>query len=371
MGIVIGVIVLIVAAVVGYFAYKIKHLKDTHDLQARVDKICNKHISDGKSVGLLVGVVQGDKVWIQGYGVADKETKAKPDGNTLFEIGSISKVFTTEIAQLLVEQQQISWSDNITRYLPAGVKLPTDDNTTLQNLASHTSGFPRLPEQWFAKLEIDTCDPYSPLTIADLHHYLNNSTDKKKPSLKSYDYSNVGTGLLGHILEWKTGKTYETLLQEYIAGPLQMVNTSTIARDSGKLATGYDEKGRKTCHWQFPILPGAGAIISNGTDMVRFLSANMGAHPPLSTSFVNTQQKITDIHGGAVAYGWHIDKMNGALFGIPEMVWHNGGTGGFRSYIGFVPRKNRGIVVLANQATEEVDELALKLIVWVATISLK
>jgi serine-type D-Ala-D-Ala carboxypeptidase/endopeptidase len=369
--IVIGCIIVIVAAFLGFAYYKIRHIKDTHDLQARIDSACNRYIAEGKYPGMLVGVVQGDKVYIKGFGVADKEMKVPVTENTLFEIGSITKVFTTEIAQQLAEQKQLNWDDNFIKYLPAGVQVKTDDSTTLRHLASHTSGLPGLPKMWFPKLEANECDPYSTLTIEDVYKYLATYEEKKKPSPEGYEYSNLGMGLLGHILEWKTGKTYEALLQEYICRPLGMPSTSTVATDSNAFATGYDEKGNKTCHWALPVLYGAGVIKSNGVDMIKFLRANMGGSSALSQSFKRTQQPVTSFTGGKIAYGWHIDNISGKIFGLGSVIWHNGGTGGFRSYMGFAPEKNRGIIVMVNQPTEDFDDEAVKLLIRACTISLK
>jgi CubicO group peptidase (beta-lactamase class C family) len=204
-----------------------------------------------------------------------------------------------------------------------------------------------------------------------VYKYLATYEEKKKPSPEGYEYSNLGMGLLGHILEWKTGKTYEALLQEYICRPLGMPSTSTVATDSNAFATGYDEKGNKTCHWALPVLYGAGVIKSNGVDMIKFLRANMGGSSALSQSFKRTQQPVTSFTGGKIAYGWHIDNISGKIFGLGSVIWHNGGTGGFRSYMGFAPEKNRGIIVMVNQPTEDFDDEAVKLLIRACTISLK
>jgi D-alanyl-D-alanine-carboxypeptidase/D-alanyl-D-alanine-endopeptidase len=368
-GIVVGSILFIVAILIGWAYYKMKSIKDTHDLQDKVAGICNEYIKEEKTPGIFVGIIQGDRIYMQGYGVMDKQSKTPIDSNTIFEIGSISKVFTAEIAQQLVDQGQISWSDNIIKYMPEEVRLK-DDTTTLFHLTTHTSGFPRLPEMWFAKLEQNECDPYSSLTIQDLYAYLNNATDKKKPSPENFDYSNIGAGLLGHILEWKTSKNYETLLQEYICTPLQMTRTSSFVTDTAKFATGYDEKGNKTCHWVFPVIPGAGAIRSDGVDMLKFLSANMKNNTPLSASFAKTHKQA--VKEAPIAYGWHIDMLSGIFARITNITWHNGGTGGFRSYIAFVPGKDRGVIVMANQSSEsDFDEMAIDIMVKAATVSLK
>jgi CubicO group peptidase (beta-lactamase class C family) len=369
-GIVIGIIILILLIVAAFAWYKARHVRDTHDLKERINKLCYKHISTGQSVGLFVGVIQGNEEWMQGYGSLAQQLVKQPDSSTVFEIGSVSKVFTTAITQMLVDKGELSWDDPIARYIPATAGYK-DDSTTLRHLAAHLSGFPRIPQAWFSKIEANECDPYSVLTMDDLLGYLRNDTDKKKPSMKGYDYSNVGTGLLGHILEWKTGKTYEALLQEYIAGPLHMAHTTMADADSAIFATGHNEQGKPTCHWHMPILPGAGAIRASGSDMMVFLKAAMNGTGPVGATIARTQKEVASMPGGAIAHGWHIDRTNGAIFGIKEIVWHNGGTGGFRSYIGFIPEKKTGIVILSNQASEELDRLAISMILRANSISLK
>ncbi|MBL7720119.1 MAG: serine hydrolase [Flavipsychrobacter sp.] len=367
-GIVVGVIVLLIAVLTGYAYYKMKSVKDTHDLQDKVAAACNKYIKEGKAPGIFVGIIQGDRVYMHGYGVMDKDSKIPVDSTTIFEIGSISKVFTAELTQLLVEKGELNWDDNIIRYLPAEVKWK-DDTTTLKHLATHTSGFPRLPEVWFKKLEQNECDPYTALSINDLFAYLNDPTEKKRPSPENFDYSNVGAGLLGHILEWKMNLSYEQMLQEMILHPLGMLHTSAIGADSAMFATGYNEQGNKTCHWNFPILYSAGSIRSSGADMMRFLAANMKNSSPLSASFTMTHKQA--VKEAPIALGWHIDMLSGIFARIANITWHNGGTGGFRSYIGFVPGKDRGVIVMANQSDECFDEMAVDIMVDAATVSLK
>lgn len=369
LGIVILAIVVIILSLAGYGWYRMRHVKDTHDLATHVDKACNAHIAKGKSAGLFVGIIQGDTIYTMGYGVADKATGAKPDSNTIFEIGSVSKVFTSLMAEKLAEQGVISWHDNIAQYMPANVKLYRNDTTTLQNLSTHTSGFPRLPERWFPILERDSCDPYSPLTMADLERYLDSCSDKKRPSKDGYDYSNLGAGLLGHILEWKTGKTYEQLLQELVCQPLNMGHTSLLITDSTRVATGYNEAGARTCYWRFPVLYGCGAIKSTGADMLRFLAAQLNA--PAGSSFARTHKTVITMPGGSVGHGWHIDAFSSMVTGLPAIVWHNGATGGFHSYVAFMPGTRRGIVLLANQADDGLDALGVSLLTRAGKISLR
>src|SRR5262245_23770813 len=103
-GIIVGVILLVILILLGWAYYKMKSIKDTHDLQDKVAAICNKYISEGRAPGAFVGIIQGDKLYMKGYGVVDKQTGIPVDSNTIFELGSISKVFTAELTQLLAER---------------------------------------------------------------------------------------------------------------------------------------------------------------------------------------------------------------------------------------------------------------------------
>lgn len=360
-GIVVLIIIIGIAGMAGYVYYRLKTVKDTHDLQAKADVSCNKFMSKQYAPGLAIAVIKGDKVYVRTYGYADKEGKVPVDSNTIFEIGSVTKVFTAEMTQLLADKGVLSWNDPIQQDLPDAAKLPMDDGTKLLHLASHTAGFPRLPDTLLKAME-NECDPYSSLTEEQLNNYLKYCKDKRKPELDNYDYSNMGAGLLGHILVYKAGKPYDTLLQELVCRPLGLLHTSLQVGDSSKFAAGYDEKGNKTCHWHFPVLYGCGAIRSDITDMIRFVKANMDEHNALYPAFKKTQTQLARIPMGGIAYGWHIDKANGALTGIQQIIWHNGGTGGFRTYVGFIPERKAGVIVLANRATEEVDALGIDLI---------
>jgi len=370
-GLIVLTLVALLTAVLGYAWYRLSNQKDTHNLQELVDKACNDYITEGNAPGLCVGIVKGGKLYIKGYGQTGNSIGGPPTAETIFEIGSITKVFTTSLAQLAVDQGEINWTDDIRKFLPENVSLPDSESITLHHLATHTSGFPRLPSSWLSENVItNDCDPYSTLTAQHLHNYLATTNDRTPPSKASYEYSNIGMGLLGHILEWKTGRSYEDLLQQMICQPLQLTNTSLKVADTSLFATGHNEEGKQTCHWHFPIIPGAGAIRSNMSDMIRFLQANMEDSHPLSSSFKKLHQKKENATRGAIGYGWHIDDLSPRIFGEKEIIWHNGGTGGFSSYIGFIPGK-AGVVLLANQYNPKLDELALKLLARASKVSLK
>ena len=369
-GLLIFGICVVVAALclVGYFYYKSSSIKDTHDLAAKIEQTTKHFLAEKKGVGLAIGVVQGDKVYKVCYGFASLETQTPIDTSTIFEIGSISKVFTTEMAEILAQKGLIDWQSTVHQNLPIMYQSQSDDGTNLLHLATHTSGYPRLPQALLDKMN-DECNPYKTLTSEDFWDYIKHPTDKKKPDPKTFEYSNIGNALLGNILELKTGKSYESLLQTEICVPLNMQHTSLLVKDSMKFATGYDEERNKTCHWDFPIIYPAGAIRSDINDMTTFLKANMEENS-LYAAFKETHNKVFDASMGGIGKGWNIDSYSGKLFGLENIVWHNGGTGGFSSYIGILPNQKVGIVVLSNQSSEELDKLAIRLLVNAGKISL-
>lgn len=359
--VVLGIIVLLLL-IGGVAYYKLTHVKDTHDLRAQIDKLGKEFVEKEKAPGLFVAVVKGGQVYTMGYGTTEIGRTSAPGPYTVFEIGSISKVFTATLTEALVQQGVLKWDERVADALPAGVTMSPADSTLLLHLATHTSGYPRLPEVWVPKLTIDTCDPYSKLTVEDVWKYVASAKDKRKPNFDDYEYSNFGMGLLGEILCAKTGMSYDSLLQKYIGAPLGMLHTTVTDRDSAMMATGYDESGKLTCHWHFPVLAGAGAIRSTGAEMLQFLQLNMHPAGPLKDIVEATHPQVTGIPGGGIAKGWHIDKINSAYMGVDYIMWHNGGTGGFRSYIGYIPEKDCGILLWTNRATDKLDRLAYKML---------
>jgi CubicO group peptidase (beta-lactamase class C family) len=165
-------------------------------------------------------------------------------------------------------------------------------------------------------------------------------------------------GLLGHILALVEGKSYEACLNNYIFSPLGM-EASTITLDGQKLIQGYNVQGQPAPHWDIPTLGGAGAIISNIEDMAIYLKANMSDED----NYKITQQPI-GIFGEKmeIGYAWIIqeDTTTGQ-----KMIWHNGGTGGFRSFLGFYENSGMGIVVLSNSA-QSVDLVGVKILQYLA-----
>ena len=306
-------------------------------------------------VGLVVGVIEPAGRRVVTYGRFAKDDKRALSGDTIFEIGSVTKVFTALLLADMVARGEVALTDPVSKYLPADVKAP---KVTLEQLATHTSGLPRLPANLAPK---DGHNPYADYTVAQLYAFLATAT----PSTDAkYAYSNLGAGLLGHVLARRAGTDYETLVRKRILAPLGMKSTSITLDDAmqARLASGHDAELRPAKNWDLPTLAGAGALRSTANDMLTFLAAAMGVtKTPLAapmTSMLATRRPLGD-PGHEIALGWHVYKS-----GEREIVWHNGGTGGYRSWVGFDPKSRTGVVVLSNASTGAgVDDIGRHLLI--------
>jgi len=327
----------------------------------QIQAILKKQIeTDKQGVGIVVGFVNAKGNQLVSYGSLRKgEPSNKPDGNTVFEIGSASKVFTSLLLADMVNRGEVALEDPASKYLPKTVTMPTRKGReiTLLDLATHTSALPRMPDN----LEpADAQNPYADYTIESMYKFL--SKCKLTSDIGSkYEYSNLGTGLLGHVLALSAGSDFETLLSTRITKPMKMDSTSiAFSPDMLKrLATGHDETLSEVKNWDIPTLAGAGAIRSTAKDMLLFLEANIDkTKSPLADAM--RMQQITRRPAGSpnmsMALGWHKLTNN-----YSEVIWHNGQTGGYHSFIGFDKKREVGVVVLANTATD-IDDIGLHLL---------
>lgn len=324
-----------------------------------IHDILRRRIGADSGVGIIIGMIDRDGTRIISDGAPGIGRNHPLDGNTVFEIGSITKVFTSQILADMVARNEVQLSDPITRYLPPGVRAPAKDGRqiTLLDLSTQTSGLPGLPANFEPA---DEENPYVDYTVDQLYEFLGTHVLRREPG-KEYEYSNLGVGLLGHLLSLKAGKSYEELVTERILKPLGMNDTRiTLTPDMRtRLAAGHNEIGDSVSNWDIPTLAGAGAFRSTMNDMLKFLAANLGtASAPLSDLYAMPHQvrRSTGTSGVDVGLGWHIFHKFGR-----DIVWHNGGTGGYRSFIGFDSARGMGIVALINLA-DGVDDIALHLL---------
>ncbi|MES2691014.1 MAG: serine hydrolase domain-containing protein [Bacteroidota bacterium] len=350
--------------------YKIqnKHIEDKKDLEGFIDKQAVKYIADSNAYGLVIGIYKNGKVLIKGYGTTGNGKNEAPDSSTTFELASTSKLFTTSTLQLLVDKGELNMDDKIQTLLGDKVQLPAiARHTTLQNLATHLSGFPSLPESFLAKMT-DESDPYKDLTIADMYDYLKTCEGKKAEG--TFEYSNFGMGLLGHLLELKTGIAYEQLVKQRLLNELGMYNTF-VTVDSNthtNIIQGYDENGKPSPIWTDHVLTGAGSFLSNGDDMIRFIKANLRENEtPISPSLFKTHIRQLNGENGL---GWILPTAVDKLVGNKDVIWHNGMAGAYASFLAIDKTNNSGIIILSNKAID-VTGLGMKLMVMTRTQSWK
>lgn len=345
------------------------------DLESKTSEVIQPLINTNKSVGISVGIMRGKDTAVFGYGRVSLDSNLEPDGNTIYEIGSITKVFTTLLLADMAENKLINLTDPVREFLPPSVQVPKygDIEITVIDLACHMSGLPRLPNnvnRFSDYLNLNFIkNPYSSYTPERLYEFLSRHTLRTKPGT-NYSYSNLGMGLLGHALAHREGKTFEELVVSGICEPLDMKDTriTLSPEQQSRLAQGYGGAfviGRlrlsfPATNWDIPTLAGAGALRSTVNDLLKFLSANTGiTQTQLSKAMETTQvgrHKIKPTK--SVAMGWHIQDPN---FPGDSIVWHNGGTGGYRSYMGFNKKHRVGVVILSN-STSSVDAAGVRIL---------
>jgi D-alanyl-D-alanine-carboxypeptidase/D-alanyl-D-alanine-endopeptidase len=308
-------------------------------------------VATTKPVGLVVGVWKNGAPSAFGYGRMSKDDPRVPDGATVFEIGSVTKAFTACLLVELAAEGKVALDDSLGRHLPKGWTAPEKEGRpiTLAQLSSHTSGLPRLPGNLGAK---DPRNPYANYSEDRLRDFLGKHTLGRAPG-ERYEYSNLGAGLLGWILARVDGRSYEDCVRERIAGPLKMSSTRIALSDDlkARLAPPHS-MGAKAWNWDIPVIAGAGALRSTADDLLLFLAANLEGR--WASSHAPRVPLSSD--GVFVALGWHVSPLKESG---RKMVWHNGGTGGYRSFAAFVKESGTAVVVLSNTTEDFVDPLGV------------
>jgi serine-type D-Ala-D-Ala carboxypeptidase/endopeptidase len=305
------------------------------------------------------GVVVG--VWRGGEDVALWHRGQLPAGErSVFEIGSITKVFTATLLADMAREGLLAIGDRVSAHLPPGVEMPSRGREiTLADLSSHRSGLPVLPKGLLLRaLTTRRSDPYADWDAARLEAAIPRTRPRREPE-KRFRYSNYGVGLLGYLLARHAGTSYDELVRQRIAHPLGLHDTG-MAVDGGRLATPHRFSGREASHWHFDSLAGAGALRSTATDLLGFLRLHADkSDSPLAAAARETQRPRAKLGRGHVGLGWMIFPPGRRL---PfEVLLHEGGTGGFRAFVGLAPERELGVVVLTNQA-RRVGGLGLRLL---------
>jgi len=320
--------------------------------------IIRQRVEEKRSAGIVVGVIDADdQSRVVAYG--DPGPGQPPlDGNSVFEIGSISKVFTATALAEMVQDGKVRLDDPAQRYLPSSVHLPARDGKviTLADLSEQNSGLPRMPTNFHPA---DSTNPYADYSVQQMYDFLSSYQLPRDPGAL-FEYSNLGVGLLGHVLSLAAGKPYAELERERVWTPLGMTHTAITFTPWMKahLALGHDEQGGVVSNWDIPTLAGAGGIRSTTNDMIRFLDANL--HPErgkLERAMAFAHEERAAAGNMRIGLNWFT-----LYAGSDTIVWHNGGTGGYRTFIGFEPSRKIGVVVMTNSGGAGADDIGFHLL---------
>ena len=325
-----------------------------------VQRILRQRIDEEqRGVGIVVGLIdEHGKSRFVSYG-ATTPGGSRVDERTLFEIGSVTKVFTALLLELAVERGTMKLDDPVAKYLPPEIKVPTRNGRqiTLLDLATQHSGLPRLPDNMHPD---DPANPYADYTEDQLAQFLSGHTLTRDIG-SQYEYSNLGFGVLGQAVARAAGTDYETLVRRDVCKPLGMSDTVITLTPAlqERLAKPFDEGLAPAKNWDLPTLAGAGALRSDAADLLRFVAANLGFVEYVGASALEATRKPRADAGSAgtrIGLAWNISEKRGMT-----VVSHGGGTGGYRSFVALDTVRRRGVVVLANSGNG-VDDLAMHLL---------
>jgi serine-type D-Ala-D-Ala carboxypeptidase/endopeptidase len=324
------------------------------DLSDKVDRLVAPYIEHQVVMGVSVGVLADGQQRVAGYGRLSADRDQQPDGDTVYEIGSMTKVFTGLLLAMAVSRGEVSLETTVQELMPDAFSQTPGAQQPIQlwHLATHTSGLPRLPGNLRPAM---ASNPYADYTADHLDTFMQSATLTEAPG-KQAEYSNLGMGLLGELLTRRADLSYEQLVLQRIAQPLAMNSTGITLRDSmaPRLAPPHSADAAPEHGWDFQALAGAGAVRSTANDLLLFLAAHLDPSQSELSEAIDLAWQVHWQPPGdgnfAMGLGWHVRD--------GHTRWHNGQTGGYRA-MALVSRQLRlAVVVLANTASPELDRLA-------------
>jgi serine-type D-Ala-D-Ala carboxypeptidase/endopeptidase len=316
----------------------------TSELGSAVATHAGGLVNRGECTGIAVGTNDRGSRGFYAFGEVARGSGRAPTPTTEFEIGSITKVFTTTLLALYAQRQLVKLDAPLQSYVPTGITVPSFEGRPIRlvDLATHTSGLPRQPPI-----------PGDSYSASEMFAFLASYRLQRAPGSR-FEYSNLGIALLAHALAQAAGKPWQQLVQREITARLGMPDTRLELDDQerARLAIGYNRAGQRAKEnlptW--PAFDGAGALFSTIRDMQRFLAWNMGeikgGLPDGLLDELHQSRFALPRAGAGVGLAWQIAPLQADL----SAVWKNGRTLGYSSFIGFASRAHSGVVLLSNSA---------------------
>lgn len=307
----------------------------------------------GDRSGACVAVAVIDQTVSRAVVCADPKHPRTIDLDTAFEIGSVSKTFTGVLLAELVAAGTLRLDDPLQRFLPTGVSAPAFEGQaiTLRHLLTHTSGLPSFPPGWPVP---DPRNPYRAVDEAALFAALGKATLTRAPGSR-FEYANFGAMLLSWVVSQAADKSFDALVAERVFRPLGMRHSFVGDAPTGvALAPGHLPNGSETPGWEFDArFAGVGGIRASLNDMVRYVEGQLGRGADDAVARLRAGQQVVDgVEGRPMAWGWMLAPLNGQQIHV-----HEGGTGGYSSFVGFDAARQRGVVVLSDTALSSLGGL--------------
>ncbi len=338
-----------------------KTLKDDIENQEFVT-IIEDHLSGvPKNVQVAIAIINNESTEYLGVYNNNNVLRGIDNADKIFEIGSITKVFTGICLSKLAGLNKVTFDETLQNQFDFPLKEGGD--ITLLHLATHTSGLPRLPNNSDEVEGLDLNDPYALYNQDHLHSYLQNHIVLNSEIGTAHEYSNIGMGMLGYILANKIDTSYEELLQNQIFEPLQMSNSTTLLAnvDKTKLITGLDKEGNPVQNWNFTdIMAGTGSIKSSVIDLEKFAQKNF--EDDIVYNF--PQSTLVDLdQDQGIGLGWYILEKNGN-----RLLNHSGETGGYSSLLVIDKNHKKAVIVLSNiEDSKTMNELGFSFLENITT----
>lgn len=330
---------------------------------ARQIELIIKHdtqIAFDKTPGILISVIDGDSIWHIPFGFKDLDKKDQLSKFDIFEFGSISKVFTSSLIDVLQNEEKIDVNDFVNNFIPIDFQNPRLDSLKLLDLINHNSHLPRRPS-FFGKSEKDPMNPYEYYSNLQLLEFYR---DYIPDNEEFFVYSHTNYALLEYIIENVTNRNFGDVLEEKIFKPLGMLNSFIDFKENRTkvLTPGFDRAMRIAKPWTFNSFKGSEALKSSNNDICKFILANLNnSKTELDSLFANNfdGRSVSFNERLFISQGWHIIQVKDK-----NIITHSGKTSGHTTFIGFVRKTNTGVVVSCNSAygSEDLGMLILRMI---------
>ncbi len=329
-------------------------------LKMEIDSISKIHFTDSSNVGLSIGVIENGKISKYYYGGKYTHQIKDVDSTTLFEIGSVTKLYTAFILASLETEKKIKRVDLLSKYLPKDIVKGKEwaNQIRLIDLATHTSGLPEFDNtKSLSNLKgFDENNPYVIFTEDFMMSVLKN-TD----SLQNYGkvrYSNFGIGVLAYAMSKSEKTSFDLLFKKYVTNKLNLKSTFLKVEENQitNIAIPHREKEVMPLI-QLAELSPAGSIKTTMSDLLNFLNIHLKKENKELKDIVEMVLKNQlENQAQAVGLGWGIHQINNHT-----IYFHNGGTYGSSSIVILIPSKNAAVAILANNADTKLTSYALKL----------